>query len=352
MRETASVQGRSRPAFRLSVALLAACASACGGGGGGSASTAPTVSPEIPASYACDTKTSAAAAPHTAPYINQFEAAASVASTTAFERWAMQIDGQPHELNMAIAKPPASMTTRGIVLHVHGFSPSLATQPPTAVANGYWDKHMNARGYISVSVALRGNYGSTGARLIDLVATGILAQYQAKQIPYADVVLASTRYQSASVVAVLHKMSTDPVFQPHLSTIMLVGASGGANTILQIAADSAVFQAATKKALVRLTGYDSANDTNPEAGPGVSEYTARIAKSTASSLWIGGQDDPITSIGQLACQFKFFDLAAGFPNSFYVVPGLGHGGPSDLFTPSISPVFKQYMAARGFAGFQ
>lgn len=90
---------------------------------------------------------------------------------------------------------------------------------------------------------------------------------------------------------------------------------------------------------------------NPEAGTGVSEYTSRIAKSTVSSIWIVGEADTTTSVGQLACQFKFFNQAAGFPNFFYVVPGLGHGGPSDLFTPTVSPVFKTYMTSRGFGGF-
>ena len=112
-----------------------------------------------------------------------------------------------------------------------------------------------------------------------------------------------------------------------------------------------MFKAATKKALVRLTGLDSKNDTNPDALPGVSEYTARFAKDTVSSLWIGGQEDPLTSIGQLACQFRFYDQAAGFPNNFYVVPGMGHGGFGDLFSTSIAPAFNQYMVSRGFAGF-
>lgn len=46
MRVTASVQGSSMAAFRLSAALLAACISACGGGGGGST---PSGSVDVPA---------------------------------------------------------------------------------------------------------------------------------------------------------------------------------------------------------------------------------------------------------------------------------------------------------------
>lgn len=323
---------------------------ACGGGGGGSSVTAVNATPTT--NYACDMTVSAAAATHTATYVSQPESLfVFSANTLTFEQWTVQIDDQSYDLNVAIARPPISTSIHGIVLNVHGFSPANATLPPAAMVNSYWDAQMNSRGYMSVSVALRGNFGSTGNRLADIVANGLLGQYQNKQISYADVELASIRYQSASVVAVLQKMSIDPAYQPYLPTIMLIGASGGANTVLQTAADSPVFQAAMKKALVRLTGLDSASDTNPEAGPGVSEYTARIAKNTVSSLWIGGQDDPLTSIGQLACQFKFFDQAAGFPNFFYIVPGLGHGGSTDLFTPTISPVFKQYMVSRGFAGF-
>ncbi len=335
-------------------AVLATCVSGCGGGAGtdgSSAGSIPIAPPAAPTSYDCDRSTSAALASHTLPFVRQYEPQ-TVAGTTVFDRWAVQIEGQLHELNVAITRPPLHVTPiRGIAISVHGFSSTLSTMPPSAMVNSYWDAQMNARGYVAMSVALRGNYGSTGARLIDLSANGLLDQYQSRQIPYADVVQASIRYQSASVVAVLQNMGADPAYQPYLSTILLVGASGGANTVLQAAADSPVFQAATKRAIVRLTGLDSANDTNPEAGPSVSEFTARIAKDTASSLWIGGADDPLTSIGQLACQFKFFDQASGFANSFYVVPGFGHGGPSDLFTPSISPVFKQYMVSRGFTGF-
>lgn len=336
--------------------LFTGVLAACGGGGDTTTSTPTTPTPTTPtpatpATYACDPVQAAAAAPHTAPYVAQYDPADFSISTLTFERWPLLVDGTPNELNVSISKPPASIPVRGLALVVHGFSPAQATLPPQSMVDHYLNAQMNQRGYLSVNVALRGNYGSTGARLVDLAALGVLQKYQAGQIPYADTVLAAIRYQSASVVAVLQKMATDPVFQPHLSTILLVGASGGANTILQTSADSPVFKAATKKALVRLTGLDSKNDTNPDALPGVSEYTARYAQDTVSSLWIGGQEDPLTSIGQLACQFKFYDQASGFQNSFYVVPGMGHAGFGDLFSTSVASSFKQYMASRGFSGF-
>jgi len=354
---------------RAVCALLATVVSVtlpgCGGGGGGGASTespapatptptptpSPSPTPTASTSYACDPAAAEAAAPHTAPYVALADPVDYSTSEVTIERWSLNVDGQPNQLNVAISRPRVSTPIRGIVIVVHGFSPVQTSLPPEAMVDQYWNAQMNQRGYFSVQVALRGNFGSTGARLVDLAALGLLQRYAAGEIPYADLVLAAIRYQAASVIAVLDQMAKDPVYQPHLSSLFLVGASGGANTVLQVSADSPVFKAASKKAVVRLTGLDSRNDTNPDALPGVSEYTARFAKETVSSLWIGGKEDPLTSIGQLACQFKFYDQASGFPNKFFVVPGLGHGGFRDLFTASISTNFKQYMTSRGFDGF-
>lgn len=305
----------------------------------------------LPTDYSCDPTVEAANAPRTAPLIFQLSPPPTNGTPTlTFERWPMLVDGQPNELNIAISNPAVGVPIRGVVITAHGIAPSFSSATPQDMANiySYWYAQMAGRGYISVTVGRRGNFGSTGESLIDLVATGLLAKYHAGEIPYADLELAAWKYQSASLVAALQKMSTDPAYQPYLSTILLTGASGGANTVLQTAADSVVFQSATTKGLIRLTGADSAFDTNPDALPGVSEYSARIAKSTTSSLWIIGEDDPITSAGQVACQFKFFNQAAGFPNSLYLVPGMGHGGEILLFTPTLWPPFEQYMTSQGF----
>ena len=323
----------------------------CGGGGGDGVAPPTAVVAANESSYACDKAIEAAKAPHASTFVAQYDPAPPT-DPHSFERWPLLIDEKGEELNVAISQPQVLVPVRGIVIIGHGHSASQATAAPSAMVDGYWDAQLTSRGYIVITVARRGNFGSTGQRHVDLDATGLLAKYQSRQISYADVELAATRFQSASLVAALQKISTDSRFQPYLSTILLIGASGGANTVLQTAADSPVFQVASKKALIRLTGLDSAGDTNPDALPGVSEYSARIAKNTVSSLWVDGQDDPITSPGQLACQFKFFTQAAGFSNSFYIVPGLGHLGFSNLLSVTLSPILNGYMTSRGFAGFQ
>ena len=120
---------------------------------------------------------------------------------------------------------------------------------------------------------------------------------------------------------------------------------------MQTAADSAVFKVATKKGLIRLAGLGSPIDDTKQTA-GVDEYSARIAKATAvSSLWLGGLDDPISSNGLIACQFKFHNNVAGFINTLYMVPGFGHLDFSQMSTQVLSPVLKDYLTKRGFAGF-
>ncbi len=300
--------------------------------------------------YSCDEAAAASAAPKTAPIAFDREPWPSQASVS-HERWALTIEGEHHELNVAIARPSSPMNPAGIVINGHGLSPSLKTAPPSAMVNLYWDSQFASRGYLSVTVGRRGNYGSTGSSLIDIVGTGLLAQYHAGQISYADLEQAAVKYQSASLVAALERIGADPAYQPYLSRIVLWGASGGAPTVLQTAADSAIFQAASSKAIVRLTGFDTAFDTNPDAAPGAREHLTRIAPFASPTLWVGGVEDPITSFAKLSCEFIYFAAAAGFPNYFYGVPGLGHGGAADLFTRTLFPIFSQYMAEQGFPGF-
>jgi hypothetical protein len=112
-----------------------------------------------------------------------------------------------------------------------------------------------------------------------------------------------------------------------------------------------VFRAASKTAIIRVTGNDSALDTNPEATPGSYQYYARLAPSSAPSFWAGGLLDPLTSPGILACQFKFFAQAAPFPNSMILVPGWGHGSPQTLFSDQLYQHVQAYLVARGLPGF-
>jgi hypothetical protein len=112
-----------------------------------------------------------------------------------------------------------------------------------------------------------------------------------------------------------------------------------------------VFRSATKKAIIRVSGNDSALDTNPEAAPGSYEYFARLAPAAAPSFWAGGLSDPLTSPGVLACQYKFFNQSASFPNSMVLVPGWGHGSPQTLFSDQLYSYVRIFLTARGFDGF-
>lgn len=338
----------------ITLSLLIA---ACGGGGtetdGGGSSMAVPGAPAPAASFACDMAAAASAAPKAPSIVSPliFPAQATVAPPTV-ERWPVTISGQAHELNVLVSRPAASISIRGIVLKMHGHSPTLATLPPMAMLDQYWDGFVTGKGYVSVSVARRGNYGSTGERLVDVAATGLLAQYQAGQIPYADLSLAAWRYQSDSMVAALSRMAADPSFAPYMHTLILIGASGGAATVLQTAADSSVYKAAQKKALIRISGRDSVFDTNPDAAPGEYQYLSRIAASTSPSLWLGGLDDPVTSAGNLSCEFRFFNEASGFVNQMYLIPGYGHGGFQELLSDALYPiVLRPYLVAQGLDGF-
>lgn len=148
--------------LNLIVALMVVGLSACGGGG--PAATSMVLVPTS-AYAACGMGTSAAAAAHTTAYTATYEPlfAFSGLNTQTVEKWTMQIDGQSYDLNVVISKPPVATAIRGIVVNVHGFSAANATLPPTAMTTTVWDGQMNQRGYLSVSVALRGNFGSTGA---------------------------------------------------------------------------------------------------------------------------------------------------------------------------------------------
>jgi hypothetical protein len=276
-----------------------------------------------------------------------FPATPAIGDLTA-QRWAVTIERQSFELNAVVGRPAVGTTVKGVVLDMHGNSAAQETLSPTVLGNSIWHMYFVSRGYITVSVARRGNYGSTGERLINVVTTGLQASYSAGTIPYADISLASWRYQAASMVAALANMAGNPAFAPHLHTILLIGTSGGAATAVQTSVDSAVFRQAAQKALIRVTGRDSASDTNPDAGPGEYQYLSRIAAASSPSLWIGGTDDPITAVGNLACEFKFFDESAGFENAMYLIPGFGHGGPEVLLSDRLFPILSGYLAQQGF----
>lgn len=305
-----------------------------------------------PLVYACDKAAALARAPRTSPFESRFESYASAARTT-YERWPLRIDGVDHELNVAISSPAPGIPIQGVVVTGHGHSADNANAPPSSMVDAFFGSHLTSRGYLVVDVARRGNFGSTGD-------TG--EAYRATVpagAPFAEWLYYANRYQAASLVAALERMDGDPRFRPHLSTLMLIGASGGSETVVHAAFDSTVFRRASKKALVRLSGYNtltqgSASDENFEMmARGYNEYAAAVARDTTGSLWVGGMDDTITDIGKLACEFESFDLASGFPNTFRAVPGLGHFalGLGAMFSTVLAPITKRHLAERGFPGF-
>lgn len=331
-----------------SVLLLVGFMVACGGGGGGGSSTAVvTPQPPIPAvDYSCDPVKELAALPRTSPFVTSLEflPQGSELLVTKYERWPLVVDGETNELNIAIMMPAG--TPVGVVINGHGQSTEQAALPPSSMVNSYWDKQVASRGYISVTVARRGNYGSTGnmiAFITDLSATSQMKHF---------------KYQSASLVAALNKMSTDPVFQPYMGTILMQGASGGSDTVIQTTADSAVFKAATKKAVIRFDGgvntvIFTAGTSTVNAGNvySMNEYAATIAKGGVSSLWVIGDQDTLSHPPQIACQYKYYNQSAGYANTIFVVPGMGHEGSSRLFGPYLRQNFREYMNSRGFSGF-
>jgi len=338
----------------LAAILSSLMLAACGGGGDGSSgsssgvSEAPPVTVDSPSNYACDKTLALANAPRTSAFVAVYPPITTPTASLTTEQWLLSVSGEQNTLNVVIAKPDVSIPARGIVVVGHGNSSAQALQPPLAMVDSTLVSQMTSKGLIVFFVARRGNYGSTGARLFTQTSD-LLNQYGSGKLVYADLESLATKYQSDSLIsAIEQKIATDSAYRPFIRTILLIGASGGANTVLQTAADSSVFRSAVNKGIIRLTGLDSAFDTNPDALPGVSQYGARIAPGLVPSLWLGGEADTTTSPGQLACMFNAFNKAAGFPNTFYLVPGLGHFGFGEIFTPSLIGITSQYLSSRGF----
>lgn len=335
----------------LGFSLLALAA--CGGGGGessgssgGANATTATAAIDSPSNYTCDKTVALSSAPRTSAFEAVYPPITIPTASLTTEQWSLSVGGEQNTLNVVIAKPDPSISIRGIVVVGHGNSAANSTQSPLAMVDQTLVSQMASRGLIVFFVARRGNYGSTGARLFT-VTNDLLSQYGAGKLVYADIESLTTKFQSDSLVAAMdQKIANDPVYRPFINTVLVIGASGGANTVLQTAADSSVFKAAINKGIIRLTGLDSAFDTNPDALPGVSQFGARIAPGLVPSLWIGGEADTTTSPGQLACMFNAFNKAAGFPNTFYLVPGLGHLGFSAIFTTSLIGTTSQYLVGR------
>ncbi len=318
----------------------------CGGGGGSSTTNTPVVTPPNLIDYSCDPVTALVATQKTAAFVNQHELYPDTQlPVLTYERWILTVDGEPNELNVAILRPHQGTPILGVNMTNHGQSDDQATKPFSQGVNLYWMNQVARRGYISVAVARRGNFGSTGKMYYTQTDSQKLSDY------YMNLM----KYQAASVMAVMDKMANDPAYKPYMSTVLLDGTSGGSDTVMQVAADSTTFRAATKKAIIRFAGgILSPEQVTPGSISSLNQYGGAIGKSGVPSLWIIGDNDQTSAPGPTACQFKFFNqstLAAGYANTLYTVPGMGHTSTTELFSPALRQIFREYMASRGFDGF-
>lgn len=306
---------------------------ACGGGGSGGASTTVTsavvTAPEVP-SFTCDMAASLAAAPKVT--LTRTVIGTSGAITSTVQDWPVTIGGQAFVLKVAVTRP-VNIPVQGVVIVGHGTSAANATASAESLFNPIFDPYMALRGYTVITPARRGNYGSTGS-----------ITSSSGQVRTALEVLASWQYEAASLVAVMDKMATDPLYKPYMGTIALIGVSGGAETVMVAASESMVFKAASKKAMVRMLGINT-KDAVPEV---YNEY-ATLVTPAANNLWVIGQDDTTTSAGQVVCEQKFYAKPAPTASSALVVSGMGHEGLENLVTVNILPAFSKVLT--GFPGF-
>lgn len=326
----------------ISASILSIALVACGGGGSPGTSNTPVIT-QPSTDYSCDPVATLAAAPRTADYINQQDPLPLGVTfpVTKYESWQMLVDGEQNTLNVAIVRPPSGIEIKGVNITNHGQNDAQAAMLLSQGTDGIWMFQNAMRGYISVAVARRGNFGSTGKMYYGVPIAQASATYWQEYF----------KYQSASVVAAMDKMANDPAYKPYMSTILLDGGSAGSDTVLQVASDSATFKAATKKAVIRMTGGIWTSLANARTISAFNEYATAISKNGTPSLWIVGDQDQISSLGAISCQFKFYNQSAGYANNFYVVPGMGHEGSAKLFTPALRQIFREYMASRGFDGF-
>lgn len=335
----------------------------CGGGGGvpttstvlvpTGASLAGSV-PALVAGFACNENAEAALVPKVASVPYQFIPANS---NVGFEIKALrvEIDGKSETLNFVIYSQVGGTALRGIALIAHGHSPRYEKAEAFDLgAENYAVAHpFLAKGFLPIVIARRGNFGSTGGRLIDFAANGMTSDYSKGLIDYSVLERAATEYQAASMTTILELLKNDVQLKLLMNQIIVVGTSGGAPTVLQFAADSQVFKSAKYRAVARVTGTDTAFDTNPDAALGARKYLSELAKKVdVPSFWLGGTDDPITSFGKLACEYKFYSDGNLSQKSMLLgSPGFGHGSDLALFSSSIYPSFKKYLENVGFTQF-
>lgn len=286
----------------------------CGGGSSETASTtsAPSSVSTLPTSFACGEASAFGKAEKITVDSTKLASQFPSDQVISFETWNVKIDGSAFRLNVRVAMPKAGIPIRGVWLYSHGIANYSAAPKESIDYDGVHESHATSLGYITMSVARRGNFGSEGTPSSPNRNTWV-AQYQSRQINYSQLDDLQWGYHADSVIAAIEYMKTDTRIGPYLHTIVLTGFSGGAETLLYAAAKSPVFMAARNKALIRGAGRDSAFDTNPEAALGNNESMAKLAnvQGMVPALWYGGTVDPITSAGKLSCAFSFYNSAQG-----------------------------------------
>jgi hypothetical protein len=307
--------------------------SACGGGGAGEGTaTGPS----------CDMNAELATAPRTAPFAGYLQPD-NYAPVVTQERWPLVIQGEQHTLSVIVSLP-SSGQINGVVFTAHGIDTNLANADPQRMRSEA-ELHFARRGYASVYVARRGYFGSTG----DL--SGTTALKNICQTDGLDCTRASLAFLGADMIAAMEFAARDARLGGLMLRTILLGGSGGAEAVLA-ASDSAIFKSIPTKAIIRVHGTNSRDfDTFVPFQQKYWAVKAEQGPRSHRSLWLVGDQDQTTSPRFLACEFRAFSQASGFPNSFAVVPGWNHGVYGVLFTPAVLPVVAKYLRDEGFPGF-
>jgi pimeloyl-ACP methyl ester carboxylesterase len=270
--------------------------------------------------------------------------------TSILETVAVTIGGVAHRINV-LSVFPRNGATNGLVVINHGLSSALATQNLNDYRSS--DEYEWARrGYAVVYIARRGAMGSSG-QLTGSVAGYTLEDFSSQRVAAATVLIDADDYQSASVVETLRVLATDARYQPFLHAMLLTGSSGGSFTSISAARHSAVFQAAPRRAVARITGTNS-RDFYLDDLAAAADRAAGAHRADAvgvPTFWLAGEEDPISHPGQLACSFNSFTKQSHQADRFYLVPGMGHVGTHALWSPPVAPYFQAYMRGMGFATF-
>lgn len=335
----------------LAVLLSSLMLVACGGGGGGGNSSGNSTAPTI-TDFSCDE--TAALAKASKLTVDLAKPAIDYPYTFTLSPGGMlvTIDGKGYYLWARVVYPDPGVAIRGVWMYVHGIHPAYTTATlGQIVFDPYDERRAVSLGYIAVSVARRGNFGSEGTPYSPQTNDWV-AQYQSHQITYAQLADLTWGYQADSVIGALNSMRQDLSIAPYLNNLVLAGFSGGAETVLYVAAKSPVFAAATHRAIIRGAGRDSALDHNPEAAPGYNESLYKLSSSAGivPAFWYGGTADPITSAGKLSCAFGFSNQRNGVTSNFLLVNGMEHGGPETL-TADFQANVMSYLKSRSMPGF-